>query len=182
MAQESKIMDDMGLDRALARITHEIIERNNGVKDVILLGIKTRGIYIAQRLSKNILKFENVQVPVGVLDITQHRDDLSPEDKKLKKSECEIPCDITDKTVILVDDVLYTGRTIRAAIESVFNFGRPKTVELAVLIDRGHRELPIRPDYVGKNVPTSRDEVIKVMLSEIDDETAVYIMKKTKNE
>lgn len=175
--EKAKILDQAAIKRALARITHEIIEKNEGAEDICLLGVQTRGVPIAEILAANVKLFEDVDVPVGYLDITYHRDDMSTSDKERKAGECHIPCDITDKTVIIVDDVLYTGRTVRAAIESVFSFGRPKKLQLAVLVDRGHRELPIKADYVGKNVPTSHHEKISVKIDGVDDETAVYIIK-----
>lgn len=178
MKIKSKIMDDVALNRAMARITHEIIEKNNGAENVILLGVKRRGVPLSLILAENIEKFENIKVPVGYLDITKHRDDLSDADKQTLAGECHFPCDITDKTVVIVDDVLYTGRTARAAIESVFAFGRPKALQLAVLIDRGHRELPIRADYVCKNVPTALSEKVLVRLPEIDGEIGVFIAEK----
>ena len=175
MARKTLIMDETAIKRALARITHELIERNKGVSNVCLLGVKRRGVPLSKMLYENVLKFENVSVPVGYIDITRHRDDIADEEKKILPSDCHFPCDIRDKVVIIVDDVLYTGRTARAAIEATFAYARPKELQLAVLVDRGHRELPIRPDYVGKNVPTSKDEKIKVLVEEIDGETAVYI-------
>ena len=175
MKQKAQIMDATSLSRAMARITHEIIERNQGVGNICLLGVKRRGIPLAGILAENIKRFEGVDVPLGYLDITKHRDDLTAEQKEDTVAECHIPCDIREKNVIIVDDVLYTGRTARAALEAVFAFARPQAVQLAVLVDRGHRELPIRPDYVGKNVPTSHSETVAVRLSEIDGETAVYI-------
>ncbi len=175
MVKSTLIMDETAIARALARITHELIERNKGVSNVCLLGVKTRGVPLAQKLYENILRFEGVEVPVGYLDITLHRDDLSENEKTVSAGDCKFPCDIRDKTVIIVDDVMYTGRTARAAIEATFSYARPKELQLAVLIDRGHRELPIRPDYVGKNVPTSKSETVSVCLAEIDGETAVYI-------
>jgi pyrimidine operon attenuation protein/uracil phosphoribosyltransferase len=173
--RKTLIMDETAIARALARITHELIERNKGVSNVCLLGVKTRGVPLAQKLFENIKKFEGVEVPLGYLDITLHRDDLSETQKTVSKGDCKFPCDIRDKTVIIVDDVMFTGRTARAAIEATFSYARPKELQLAVLIDRGHRELPIRPDYVGKNVPTSKTESVAVCLSETDGETAVYI-------
>ncbi len=178
MKIKSKIMDEIAVTRAMARITHEIIEKNNGADNVILLGVKRRGVPLSRMLAENIEKFENIRVPVGYLDTTPHRDDLSDADKQTLAGECHFPCDITDKTVIIVDDVLYTGRTARAAIESVFAFGRPKALQLAVLVDRGHRELPIRADYVCKNVPTAQNEKVLVRVSEFDNETGVYIAEK----
>lgn len=176
MEKSTLIMDEIAVTRALARITHEIIEHNNGVDNVILLGIKTRGVPLAKELANNILKFEGKTIPVGILDITMHRDDLSAEDKSCLSNKSIMPDNITGKTLIIVDDVLYTGRTIRAAIESIFSQGRPKEVQLAVLIDRGHRELPVRPDYIGKNVPTSHSEKVHVHIKAIDNESAVYIL------
>ena len=178
MAKKTLIMDETAILRALARITHELIERNKGVSNVVLLGVKTRGVPLAEMLRKNIKKFEGVDVPIGYIDITLHRDDLSESDKKVSAGDCSFPCDIRDKTVFIVDDVMYTGRTARAAIEATVSYARPKELQYAVLIDRGHRELPIRPDYVGKNLPTSKNEIVKVCLSEVDGETAVYIKDK----
>lgn len=179
--KKTLIMDENAINRAVARMTHEIIERNQGVEEICLLGVKSRGIPLAERICDNILKFEKKSVPIGYLDITLHRDDLSTEEKVIKATECHIPCNISDKTVIIVDDVLYTGRTARAAIESVFAVGRPKAVQLAVLIDRGHRELPIRPDFIGKNVPTAKHEEISVLLNEADGANEVYILSNSNN-
>ncbi len=178
MKIKSKIMDEIALNRAMARITHEIIEKNNGAENIILLGVKRRGVPLSRILAENIKKFENIEVPVGYLDITKHRDDLTDADKESLAGECHFPTEITDKTVIIVDDVLYTGRTARAAIESVFGFGRPRKLQLAVLVDRGHRELPIRADYVCKNLPTSLSEKVLVKLPEIDGEMGVFIAEK----
>lgn len=178
MKRKTQILDGAGMARALARITHEIIERNEGAAEICLLGVKRRGIPLAERLQENIKKFEGVTVPLGFLDITLHRDDLTETDKRLLDSECHIPCDVSEKTVIVVDDVLFTGRSARAALEAVFKHGRPKAVQLAVLIDRGHRELPIRPDYVGKNVPTSKSENVAVRIESVDGESGVYICDK----
>ena len=161
--------------RALARITHEIIERNRGVDNLCLLGIKRRGVPLAEMLAENIARFEGARVPVGSLDITPHRDDMPEEVRLSQESTCHVPFDIRDKRVVIVDDVLHTGRTVRAAIEATFTHARPKEIQLAVLVDRGHRELPIRPDFVGKNVPTATSERISVQLAEIDGETGVYI-------
>ena len=175
MKKKAEIMDSTGVSRVMARITHEIIERNQGAKDICLLGVKKRGVPLSRMLAANIERFEGVSVPVGLLDITRHRDDLSAEEKQAAEIDCYIPCDVRDKTVILVDDVIYTGRTVRAAMEAIFSHARPKAIQLAVLIDRGHRELPIRPDYVGKNVPTAQNERIAVMLEECDGEGGVFI-------
>lgn len=175
MIQKAQVMDEAAVTRALARITHEIIERNRGVEDLCILGVRRRGVPLAEILCENIKRFEGATVPTGVLDITMNRDDLHPEQKRAAAVGSEIPVDVTDKTVLIVDDVLYTGRTARAAIETVFSFGRPKSVQLVVLVDRGHRELPIRPDYVGKNLPTAKTEVVTVLIKGIDGETGVYI-------
>lgn len=175
MQQKAQVLDAAGITRAMARITHEIIERNRGAEDVCLLGVRRRGEPLAAMLAENIARFEGRRVPLGYLDVTHHRDDLTESERLGARGEILIPCDVREKTVILVDDVLYTGRTARAAMEAVFAAGRPKAIQLAVLIDRGHRELPIRPDYVGKNVPTSKSEMISVMLEGVDGENAVYI-------
>jgi len=175
MSEKTQIMDEVTMRRSLARMTHEIIERNEGVQDVVLMGVVTRGISLAMILQENIEKFEGVTVPVGHLDITLHRDDLSNEEKQKRSQESVFPCDITGKTVIIVDDVLYTGRTARAAMEAVITKGRPRYIQLAVLVDRGHRELPIRADFVGKNVPTAKSENVQVRLMDNDGENAVYI-------
>ena len=175
MILRTKIMDEATVNRTMARITHEVLERNQGVENLCVLGVLRRGVPLARMLCNNIERFEGVSVPFGVLDITSRRDDLSEAEKKNRADSSEIPFDLNDKNVIIVDDVLFTGRTARAAIETVFGYGRPKTLQLVVLVDRGHRELPIRPDYVGKNVPTSRSETIAVRLMDIDGETAVYI-------
>ena len=159
----------------MTRITHEIIEKNSGARDIVLLGIHRRGIPLASMLKENIVRFEGTEVPVGSIDISLYRDDLTELNDLPETGKSIIPCDITDKTVILVDDVIYTGRTARAAIEAVFHFGRPKSIQLAVLIDRGHRELPIRPDYVGKNIPTSHTELVSVMVDEFDGKTGVAL-------
>ena len=178
MEYKSKIMDEQAVNRSMARITHEIIEKNKGVEDICLLGIKRRGLPLAEMLAANIEKFEGKKVPVGNIDITFYRDDLTKTSDMPTTSDSCIPCDINDKIVVLVDDVIFTGRTVRAAIEAIFSNGRPKSIQLAVLVDRGHRELPIKPDYIGKNVPTSRKEYIKVSLKETDGITRVELFKK----
>lgn len=174
---KNQIMDESAIKRSLARMTHEILERNNGSANLCLLGVKRRGVPLAAILAENIKKFEGAEVPLGYLDIAKHRDDLTKEEKESITAECEIPCDIREKTVIIVDDVMFTGRTARAAMEAVFAHERPHAVQLAVLIDRGHRELPIRPDYIGKNVPTAKTEKISVAMQEIDGECGVYIKR-----
>ncbi len=174
---KSQIMDGAALGRALMRISHEILEKNNGSSGLCLVGIKTRGVPLARRLAENISRIEGVSVPVGSLDITLHRDDLPSRLDMPVVNGSDIPFSVESKTVILVDDVLYTGRTARAAIEALFKLGRPDAIRLAVIIDRGHRELPIRADYVGKNVPTSRDEQIRVKTCEIDGEDGAELIK-----
>lgn len=169
------IMDEAAIRRALTRIAHEILERNKGIDNCILVGIRTRGIYIARRIAERIQHIENAQVPVCELDITKYRDDHKvTEPEVFAVNELDIP--IQSKKIILCDDVLYTGRTIRAAMDALMDQGRPSMIQLAVLVDRGHRELPIRPDYVGKNVPTSKMEEIEVDLSEIDGIDEVKIV------
>ncbi|NLJ83525.1 MAG: bifunctional pyr operon transcriptional regulator/uracil phosphoribosyltransferase PyrR [Halanaerobiaceae bacterium] len=170
------IIDEDGIRRAITRIAHEIVEKNKGTEDLVIVGIKTRGVPLARRLSERIKEFEGVEVPVGILDITLYRDDLSLIAQQPIVHRTEIPFDINDKKVILVDDVLYTGRTVRAALDALMDIGRPKVIQLAILVDRGHRELPIRADFVGKNLPTSRDEVISVNFKEIDEEDSVLIL------
>ncbi|MCR5757171.1 MAG: bifunctional pyr operon transcriptional regulator/uracil phosphoribosyltransferase PyrR [Selenomonas sp.] len=169
------LMDNEGIRRALTRIAHEIVEKNKGVENIVLVGIRTRGVPIAERLAENIEKIEGQKPPVGVLDITLYRDDLSTLAYQPIVRPTELPVDITGKIVVLVDDVLYTGRTIRAALDAVIDNGRPKTIQLAVLVDRGHRELPIRADFVGKNVPTSSKEVVSVQLQTTDEAENVIL-------
>lgn len=171
------ILDQDAIRRALTRIAHEIIERNKGIDHIVLIGIKTRGIYLAERLANRIESIEGKEVPVGELDITLYRDDLSHKSEDMNPiiKGRQLPVDISGKTVVLVDDVLYTGRTVRAALDALVDQGRPQAIQLAVLIDRGHRELPIRPDFVGKNVPTAKDEIIAVQLQEVDQIDQVEI-------
>lgn len=180
MKKKAVVLDEQAIRRALTRIAHEIIERNKGIDNCILVGIKTRGDYLAKRLAERIEKIEGKEIPVGEVDITLYRDDLSvktvTKDPELKGTN--IPVDVTGKKIVLVDDVLYTGRTVRAAMDAVMDNGRPSQIQLAVLIDRGHRELPIRPDFIGKNIPTSSEEIIVVELSEIDGIDRVSIHEK----
>ena len=171
-----EVVDAVTMKRALTRISYEIIERNKGIQDIVLVGIKTRGIYIAQRLAERLKQLEDIDVPVGELDITLYRDDVKDmEEPELHSSD--VPVSIEGKEVILVDDVLYTGRTIRAAMDAVMDLGRPRKISLAVLVDRGHRELPIRADYVGKNIPTSKTEEIIVEMEERDGADRIMISK-----
>jgi len=172
---KSEIMDEAAVYRSMLRITHEIIEKNNGVENLVLLGIRRRGVPLAALLRDNLLRFEGQTPPLGSIDISLYRDDLSEIGDVPETGETDIPCDLKGKTVILVDDVIYTGRTVRAAIEAIFHHSRPKSIQLAVLIDRGHRELPIRPDYVGKNIPTSHSEMVSVMVEEFDGKTGVSL-------
>lgn len=177
--KKNVIMDADAMRRAIVRISHEIIEKNKGVENVVLVGIRTRGVPIAERIANTIERIENAKVPVGMLDITLYRDDLSTLAYNPIVHGTEIDLDLTGKVVILVDDVLYTGRTIRAALDAIIDMGRPKAIQLAVLIDRGHRELPIRADFAGKNVPTSHKEAVNVSLAEEDgiDEVAIGDME-----
>ncbi|MCC5911959.1 MAG: bifunctional pyr operon transcriptional regulator/uracil phosphoribosyltransferase PyrR [Clostridiaceae bacterium] len=177
MKKEVQLMDDNAINRAITRIAHEILEKNKGAEDIILVGIKTRGVPLANRLATKMKLIENVDVPVGILDITLYRDDLTKEEIDPVVHGSKVDVDINKKKVILVDDVLYTGRTVRAALDALVDIGRPQLTQLAVLVDRGHRELPIRADYVGKNVPTSKNEVVKVKLEEIDKDNFVMIEK-----
>lgn len=172
------ILDEDAIRRAITRMSHEVIERNKGVENCVLVGIKTRGIYLANRLAMRIKEIEGETIPVGEVDITLYRDDLTPKTDDLDPvlQGTDISADINGRTVILVDDVLYTGRTVRAALDALMDLGRPSLIQLAVLIDRGHRELPIRPDYVGKNVPTAKQERISAQLSEVDQKDAVTIV------
>ena len=173
--KKTSIMDEDGIRRALIRIAHEITEKNRGVENVALVGIRTRGVPLAARIAEEIRKIENVEIPVGSLDITLYRDDLTTMGYNPVIHGTEIYFDITGKHIVLVDDVLYTGRTIRAALDAIIDMGRPNSIQLAVLIDRGHRELPIRADYAGKNVPTSRRETIEVALQEEGKEDEVIL-------
>ncbi len=180
MSEKALILDEQAIRRALTRIAHEIIERNKGVEDSVLVGIKTRGIHLAKRLAARISEIEEKEIAVGELDITLYRDDLSTktQDKEPLVKGSDIPVSITNKKVILVDDVLFTGRTVRAGMDALMDFGRPSQIQLAVLVDRGHRELPIRADFVGKNIPTASSEKIVVELSEIDENDQVSIHEK----
>lgn len=166
--QNRKVLDAEGIQRAVTRIAHEILERNGGTADLVLVGIRTRGVYLAKRIQGQIESIEKTKIPLGVLDITLYRDDLGEIGPNPSVRETELSFDISEKRVVLIDDVLFTGRTIRAALDALTDFGRPKMIQLAVLIDRGHRELPIKADYVGKNVPTAREEEVVLSLTEAD--------------
>ncbi|OAQ07503.1 bifunctional pyr operon transcriptional regulator/uracil phosphoribosyltransferase [Ligilactobacillus aviarius] len=174
MAKE--IYDEMAVKRALTRMTYEIIERNKGIDNLVIVGIKTRGAYLAQRIAKRLEQLEGTSVPVGELDISMYRDDRKHTDDPVVK-DSQLQFDITGKHVILVDDVLFTGRTIRAALDALMDQGRPDRINLAVLVDRGHRELPIRPDFIGKNIPTAMDEQVAVYVKEIDGKDGIDLIK-----
>ncbi len=172
---ERVLMTAEDLYRALVRIAHEIVEAHRGTRDLVIIGMRTRGVPLARRIAAAIEEIEEGALPVGVLDVGLYRDDLSTRGASVQIAPSDIPFDVAGKRVVLVDDVLFTGRTIRAALDAVIDFGRPQRIQLAVLIDRGHRELPIRPDYIGKNIPTARDDDVQVRLVEIDgrDEVAI---------
>ncbi|RQD72958.1 MAG: bifunctional pyr operon transcriptional regulator/uracil phosphoribosyltransferase PyrR [Candidatus Syntrophonatronum acetioxidans] len=172
-------MDENNINRALTRISHEILEKNKGTEDLVLVGIKTRGVPLADRIWEKIREIEGVELEVGVLDVTFYRDDHKAQGEE-KKSGYQLPFSVENKKMVLIDDVLFTGRTVRAALDALMDMGRPRLIQLAVLIDRGHRELPIRADYVGKNVPTSRTEIVAVNLVEIDGEDQVLIGEEEK--
>ena len=173
--EKTELIDGEGLRRAITRLAHEIIERNDGAASIVLVGIRRRGFPIAKRIAAKIREFEGVDVPVGALDITLYRDDLQMIAHQPVVSGTEIPFDIDERVVVLVDDVLYTGRTVRAALDELIDFGRPRAIQLAVIVDRGHREIPIRADFVGKNVPTSKREVIMVAVTEVDGHDGVSL-------
>jgi len=174
--EKAVVMGEIEIKRTLVRIAHEIVEKNKGATNLALIGIRTRGVFLAKRLAQEIFKIEKKEIPVGILDITLYRDDLSLVARQPLVLKTEIPFDVSQKKIVLVDDVLYTGRTIRAAMDAIVDLGRPQVIQLAVLIDRGHRELPIRADYIGKNIPTSKKEIVKVKLKEIDGEEKVGII------
>ena len=178
MIEKAVLMDEKAITRAITRVSHEIIERNKGVEDVVLVGVKTRGVPIADRIAKKILQIEGVEVKTGIIDITLYRDDLEKVEMEPIVKGSYLDFDVNGKIVVLVDDVLYTGRTVRSALDAIIDIWRPNVIQLAVLVDRGHRELPIRADFVGKNVPTSRQEIISVKLNETDGEDSVTINEK----
>jgi len=179
LSEKAVILDADGIRRALTRIAHEIIERNKGVEEVALIGIRRRGVPLAERLAKRIKQIEGKDIPIGVLDITLYRDDLTTITQQPVIHRTDISFAVDNKTLVLVDDVLFTGRTVRAALDAIIDLGRPNSIQLAVLVDRGHRELPIRADYVGKNVPTSKKEIISVYLTELDNDDKVVIEEDT---
>ena len=175
-------MDKEAIRRALLRIAHEIVEKNKGVEGLCLIGIRTRGVILAERLQKNIKEIEGCDLPVGILDITLYRDDLTKASTQPVVGETHIDFDLTNKKIVLIDDVLFSGRTIRCALDALIDFGRPSEIQLAVLIDRGHRELPIRADYVGKNIPTSLQQSVQVVLQETDRKDDEVIVAQEKKE
>ena len=176
MRQKAQIMDESAMRRALMRLSHEIVEKNRGAQNLVFVGILRRGKPIAEQVCENVRTIEGISVPCGSIDIKFYRDDLTRVSESPEIRQASLPFDVNGRDVVLFDDVLYTGRTARAAIEAVFSCGRPKTIQLAILVDRGHRELPIRADYVGKNLPTSHSELVEVRLPEYDGETGVFLM------
>ena len=177
MDVKAKIIDEDGLSRIITRMAHEILEKNKGSQNLVLMGMKTRGEFLARRIFERIKEIEKIELPLGVLDVTLYRDDFRTRLKQPEVSVSNITFDINGKDVIIIDDVLYTGRTVRSALNALMDFGRPRSMQLCVLVDRGHRELPIRADYIGKNIPTSNQEEIKVKMKEIDGEDAIYLME-----
>lgn len=177
MKVKAKILDEVAIQRTITRLAHEILERNKGADNIALVGIQTRGEFLANRIKNKLLEIEGVDVPTGVLNITLYRDDVRVKLKQPEVKATNILFDINDKDIILIDDVLYTGRTVRAAMDALTDLGRYSSIQLLVLVDRGHRELPIKADFVGKNVPTSIDEEIRVKLQEVDGEDAVYLIQ-----
>jgi pyrimidine operon attenuation protein/uracil phosphoribosyltransferase len=179
LREKAQVLDEPGIDRALSRIAHEIVERAGGPAGLALVGIHTRGVTLARRIAERLRAIDPAPVPVGALDITLYRDDLGMKGEAPVVRGTDIPFPVAGKTLVLVDDVLFTGRTIRAALDAIIDLGRPRMIQLAVLVDRGHRELPIRPDYVGKNLPTARREVVQVRLREHDGQDRVVIQEPT---
>lgn len=181
MDVKAKIIDEDGFGRTIARLAHEILERNKGSKNIVLIGMRTRGVYIGERIRDKIKEIEKFEPDFGVLDVTLYRDDFRTRLKQPEISVTDITFDVNEKNIILIDDVLYTGRTIRAALDALMDLGRPHTIQLCVMVDRGHRELPIKADFVGKNIPTSINEEVRVNIKEVDGEDAVYLVNAPKN-
>ena len=177
---KAKIIDEAGLNRTITRLAHEILEKNKGSENIILIGMRTRGEFLAKRIQDKITSIDKVTPTLGILDATLYRDDFRTRLKQPEVSVTDITFDITEKDVILIDDVLYTGRTTRAALDALMDLGRPSTIQFCVLVDRGHREMPIKADFIGKNIPTSVNEEVKVKMKEIDDEDAVYLIESPK--
>lgn len=173
---KAKIIDEEGFGRTVTRLAHEILERNKGSKNLVLIGMRTRGEFLAQRIKEKIKEIDRSEPSYGILDVTLYRDDFRTRLKQPEISVTDITFDVNDRDIILIDDVLYTGRTVRAALDALMDLGRPNTIQLCVMVDRGHRELPIRADFVGKNIPTSINEEVRVRMKEIDDEDAVYLI------
>ncbi|MGB2769031.1 MAG: bifunctional pyr operon transcriptional regulator/uracil phosphoribosyltransferase PyrR [Candidatus Zixiibacteriota bacterium] len=171
------VLDAKTIQRALVRIAHEIVEKNKGAENMAVIGIQNRGAHLAERVAKLIEQIEGVEVPLGLMDITLYRDDVQTKLDQPVVQKTDILFDVVDKTIILVDDVLYTGRTVRAALDQIIDFGRPRSIQFAVLVDRGHRELPIRADYVGKNIPTAKDDRVKLKIKEVDGEDSVSVVR-----
>jgi pyrimidine operon attenuation protein/uracil phosphoribosyltransferase len=182
MKIKAKVADREGLDRILTRIAHEILEKNKGSENLVLIGMRTRGEFLAKRIQQKIYSIDNVKLPLGILDVTLYRDDFRTRIKQPQVSVSDITFDINSKNIILIDDVLYTGRTVRSALNALMDLGRPDSIQLFILVDRGHRELPVRADYVGKNIPTSQNEEIKVRMTEIDEEDAIYLIETEEKE
>lgn len=174
---KSKIADEQALNRTITRLAHEILEKCRGIDNVGIIGIRTRGEYLANRIAKKIEEIENVKIPVGVLDVVMYRDDFRMKNKLPKVKVTNIPFEVDGKILILIDDVIYTGRTVRAALDALMDFGRPSSIQLAVLVDRGHREMPIKADYIGKNIPTSAGEEIRLLMKEIDGEDGILLVE-----
>ena len=177
---KAKIIDESGLNRTITRLAHEILERNKGSENIVLIGMRTRGEFLAKRILNKISEIDVKTPPLGILDATLYRDDFRTRLKQPEVSVTDITFDITEKDVILIDDVLFTGRTTRAALDALMDLGRPSTIQFCVLVDRGHREMPIKADFIGKNIPTSVNEEVKVKMKEIDDEDAVYLIESPK--
>lgn len=177
MKVKAKLVDNPGLQRIITRMSHEILERNKGSNNIVLMGMRTRGEFLANRIHAKIKEIEGIELPLGVLDVTLYRDDFRTRMKQPEVSVSNITFDVNGKDIVLIDDVLYTGRTVRSALDALMDLGRPHTIQFCVLVDRGHRELPIRADYVGKNIPTSIDEEVKVKMEEIDGEDAIYLVE-----
>lgn len=176
MDVKAKIIDEEGFNRTITRLAHEILEKNKGSKNLVIIGMRTRGEFIAERIKNKIKEIDNSEPSYGVLDITLYRDDFRTRLKQPEVSVTNITFDVNDRDIILIDDVLYTGRTVRAALNALMDLGRPNTIQLCVMVDRGHRELPIKADFVGKNIPTSINEEVRVRIKETDDEDAVYLV------
>ncbi|MBI1937075.1 MAG: bifunctional pyr operon transcriptional regulator/uracil phosphoribosyltransferase PyrR [Ignavibacteriales bacterium] len=181
MDVKAKIIDEDGFGRTITRLAHEILEKNKGSKNIVLIGMRTRGVYIGERIRDKIKEIEKFEPNFGVLDVTLYRDDFRTRLKQPEISVTDITFDVNEKDIILIDDVLYTGRTIRAALDALMDLGRPHTIQLCVMVDRGHRELPIKADFVGKNIPTSINEEVRVNIKEVDEEDSVYLVNAPKN-